>query len=132
MALSTLSWKLISSLLEAKKRRKILMGNKQKKKLENGKVVIDTKECKLSDKEKQTDRTTRMLLAVLLLFLITELPQAILGLLSAASEEFYMNCYQKLGEFLNRYQSYPRILIEIFFLIQKRKMVLFSFSFFLI
>lgn len=74
------------------------MGNNQKKKLENGKVV-DSKESKISDKEKQTDRTTRMLLAVLLLFLITELPQAILGLLSAASEEFYMNCYQKLGEF---------------------------------
>lgn len=50
------------------------------------------------EKEQQTDRTTRMLLAVLLLFLITEFPQAILGLLSVLiGEQFDMQCYRPLG-----------------------------------
>lgn len=49
--------------------------------------------------EQQADRTTRMLLAVLLLFLITELPQAILGILSAAlGEDFDTQCYRPLGK----------------------------------
>lgn len=51
------------------------------------------------DKEKQTDRTTRMLLAVLLLFLITEVPQGILGSLTLFfGDKFFKDCYQKLGD----------------------------------
>lgn len=47
-----------------------------------------------------TDRTTRMLLAVLLLFLTTEFPQGILGLLSALlGYNFFTQCYLKLGKF---------------------------------
>lgn len=39
-----------------------------------------------------------MLLAVLLMFLVTEFPQAILGLLSAViGEKFEMECYVSLG-----------------------------------
>lgn len=46
-----------------------------------------------------TDRTTRMLLAVLLLFLTTEFPQGILGLLSALlGYSFFTQCYLKLGK----------------------------------
>ncbi|XP_061394104.1 G-protein coupled receptor dmsr-1-like, partial [Musca vetustissima] len=49
------------------------------------------------DKAKQTDRTTQMLLAVLMLFLITELPQGIMGLLNTIlGEAFFMQCYLKL------------------------------------
>lgn len=83
--LTLLSWKLISVLLETKRRRKnLLNGSTSAKKLE---------------KEQQTDRTTRMLLAVLLMFLVTEFPQAILGLLSAViGEIFERECYVSLGE----------------------------------
>lgn len=51
----------------------------------------------------QTDHTTIMLLAVLILFLITEFPQGIFGLLSAVlHRNFYMKCYQRMGEMCTR------------------------------
>lgn len=83
--LTLLSWKLINVLLETKRRRKnLLNGSMNAKKME---------------KEQQTDRTTRMLLAVLLMFLVTEFPQAILGLLSAViGETFEKECFQTLGK----------------------------------
>lgn len=84
IALTFLSLQLIRALYEAKKRKEKLKGN----------ISI-----KLLSKKKQADRTTKMLIAVLLLFLITEFPQAILGLFSALlHENFYIHCYQKLGE----------------------------------
>ncbi|CAH1722811.1 unnamed protein product [Aphis gossypii] len=58
VALTVLSLRLICALLEAKRRRAKLTGSGRKS----------------ADKERQTDRTTRMLLAVLMLFLITEFP----------------------------------------------------------
>lgn len=82
----------------------MLTGNKPKKIIETNGDSEDTKglkkrrASKVLDKEKQTDRTTRMLLAVLILFLLTEFPQGILGLLSAIyGWQFYANCYSKLG-----------------------------------
>lgn len=79
--LTLLSWKLIAVLVETKKRRKNLLSGKK------------------IEKEQHTDRTTRMLLAVLLMFLITEFPQAILGLLSAViGETFERECYVSLGK----------------------------------
>lgn len=63
-------------------------------------VKKNKKNARLLDKEKQTDRTTRMLLAVLLLFLITEFPQGILGLLSVIfGVNFFLECYVNLGKF---------------------------------
>lgn len=102
IALTILSLRLIHALMEAKRRRKQLCNTNNLKQIVNGKVVESTprKNSKLLDKERQTDRTTKMLLAVLLLFLITEFPQGILGLLSAViGNLFFQNCYQKLGEF---------------------------------
>ncbi|CAB3383805.1 Hypothetical predicted protein [Cloeon dipterum] len=50
----------------------------------------------------RTDRTTRMLVAVTLLFLATELPQAVLGVLSGLNGPcFFQTCYQMLGEMLD-------------------------------
>ncbi|XP_032683158.1 sex peptide receptor-like [Odontomachus brunneus] len=68
--------------------------------------LFDTKRdgCprRVSKSDKRTDRTTRMLVAVLLLFLITEIPQGILGLLSAALGDcFFRNCYHKFGEMMD-------------------------------
>ncbi|XP_062550972.1 G-protein coupled receptor dmsr-1-like [Armigeres subalbatus] len=105
IALTILSLRLIAALLEAKRRRKQLTGNsKGMKQIVDGRVVDvqQKKSSKNMDKEKQTDRTTRMLLAVLLLFLITEFPQGILGLLSALlGKHFFYNCYLKLGDLMD-------------------------------
>ncbi|XP_023166664.1 sex peptide receptor-like [Drosophila hydei] len=105
-ALTVLSVRLIGALLDAKKRRKILACHaaNDMQPIVNGKVVTPTqpKSCKLLEKEKQTDRTTRMLLAVLLLFLITEFPQGIMGLLNALlGDAFLMQCYLKLSDLMD-------------------------------
>ncbi|XP_055840830.1 G-protein coupled receptor dmsr-1-like [Episyrphus balteatus] len=103
-ALTMLSVRLIAALLEAKRRRKQLTSNSNgMKHIVNGKVVDKPrKNSKTLEKEKQTDRTTKMLLAVLLLFLMTEFPQGILGLLSATlGDPFFEQCYIKLGEVMD-------------------------------
>ncbi|XP_046970396.1 G-protein coupled receptor dmsr-1-like [Vanessa cardui] len=52
--------------------------------------------------DKRTDRTTKMLLAVLLLFLVTELPQGILGLMSGLLGWcFFKRCYDLFGEMMD-------------------------------
>ncbi|KAL7732611.1 hypothetical protein ACLKA6_013543 [Drosophila palustris] len=105
-ALTVLSVRLIGALLEAKRRRKILACHaaNDMQPMVNGKVVLPTppRSCKLLEKEKQTDRTTRMLLAVLLLFLITEFPQGIMGLLNVLlGDAFLMQCYLKLSDLMD-------------------------------
>lgn len=85
--LTFFSLKLIKALYEAKKRKQKLAGNLS---------------LKLLTKKKQADRTTRMLTVVLLLFILTEFPQGILGLLSALlGEAFYRNCYHKFGDLMD-------------------------------
>ncbi|XP_032575059.1 sex peptide receptor [Drosophila sechellia] len=105
-ALTILSVRLIGALLEAKRRRKILACHaaNDMQPIVNGKVVTPTqpKSCKLLEKEKQTDRTTRMLLAVLLLFLVTEFPQGIMGLLNVLlGDAFFLQCYLKLSDLMD-------------------------------
>ncbi|XP_075163181.1 G-protein coupled receptor dmsr-1-like [Haematobia irritans] len=117
IALTILSIRLIMALLEAKRRRKMLTTNAANgmKPMVNDKTVKGEKQSsaeaphqkprknsKTLEKEKQTDRTTRMLLAVLLLFLITEFPQGILGLLNTIlGDDFYMQCYLKLSDLMD-------------------------------
>ncbi|XP_063701246.1 G-protein coupled receptor dmsr-1 [Culicoides brevitarsis] len=51
---------------------------------------------------RRTDRTTMLLVAVLILFLITEFPQGILGLMSAVLDQcFFKKCYTLFGEFMD-------------------------------
>ncbi|XP_050534199.1 G-protein coupled receptor dmsr-1-like [Daktulosphaira vitifoliae] len=86
IALTVLSLRLICALLEAKQRRAKLTASSRKS----------------ADKERQTDRTTRMLLAVLFLFLITEFPQGILGLLTLLlGKKFFQDCYQNMGDVMD-------------------------------
>lgn len=104
IALTGLSIKLVKVLLEAKRRRKKLTAKNQTViKMGNGKEHAcekPKKRRKGNDKERQTDRTTMMLLAVLLLFLVTELPQGILGLLGVILGQSFLNtCYAMLGKF---------------------------------
>ncbi|KAK5645400.1 hypothetical protein RI129_006700 [Pyrocoelia pectoralis] len=89
--LTILSQRIISALVEAKQRRRNLLASN-----------IKPLKTSRQNKEQQTDRTTRMLLAVLFLFLITEFPQAILGLLSVSiGPEFEMQCYNPLGDLMD-------------------------------
>ncbi|CAH2086389.1 unnamed protein product [Euphydryas editha] len=46
----------------------------------------------------RTDRTTRMLVALLGLFLATELPQALFGLLTAIAPHLFKMCYYAFGQ----------------------------------
>lgn len=95
-ALTELSRRLICALLETKRRRQQLIAA-------SGVVgKQSTRSSRFLEKERQTDRTTTMLLAVLLLFLLTEFPQGILGLLSVwFGENFFKHCYQNLGEVMD-------------------------------
>uniref|UniRef100_A0A1A9X0D9 G-protein coupled receptors family 1 profile domain-containing protein n=1 Tax=Glossina brevipalpis TaxID=37001 RepID=A0A1A9X0D9_9MUSC len=109
IALTILSIRLIMALLEAKRRRKKLTTSTVNglKSVSNGKTQEQQqsnkrKGSKTFEKEKQTDRTTRMLLAVLLLFLITEFPQGILGLLNIVlGRKFLMQCYLRLSDLMD-------------------------------
>ncbi|KAL0111901.1 hypothetical protein PUN28_013247 [Cardiocondyla obscurior] len=105
VALTGLSIKLVKVLLEAKRRRKKLTTKNTAIKMGNGKENAcekPKKKRKGNDKERQTDRTTMMLLAVLLLFLVTEMPQGILGLLSVIlGPSFFNTCYVMLGDVID-------------------------------
>lgn len=93
--LTVLSILLIIELLAAKERRKKLLNPTA----DNGVVKKKIQQRHL-DREKQADRTTKMLLAVLLLFLMVEFPQAIFGLLNhIVGEKFDRECYQPLGKY---------------------------------
>lgn len=93
--LTILSWILIKALVKTKKKRRLLLDTLLPL---DPKSETSAKKQRQIEKEQQTDRTTRMLLAVLLLFLITEFPQAILGLLSVLiGEQFETQCYRTLG-----------------------------------
>lgn len=80
VALTGLSLGLIKVLYEANLRR-------QRLKVKSG------------DCDKSHDRTTKMLLAVLALFLLTEFPSGMLALLSGAlGDEFFAHVYMNFGE----------------------------------
>lgn len=79
VALTGLSLGLIKVLYETNKRRQRLKNR--------------------TDVDRTRDRTTRMLLAVLLLFLLTEFPSGLLALLSGIlGTEFFNNVYLNFGE----------------------------------
>ncbi|KAG8322351.1 G-protein coupled receptor dmsr-1-like [Homalodisca vitripennis] len=84
--LTVISYNLITVLYEVNERKQRLKGD-------------SARPCKA---ERRVDRTTRMLVAVLLLFLITEVPQGILGLLSGIlGRRFFKNCYHQFGEVMD-------------------------------
>lgn len=100
LLLIVLSQCLISALIKTKQRRRKLL-NKVPLVTQNDGNNKSKKTNKIDASEQQVDRTTKMLLAVLLLFLITELPQAVLGILSALlGEIFERECYRTLGKYI--------------------------------
>ncbi|XP_043505672.1 G-protein coupled receptor dmsr-1 isoform X2 [Polistes fuscatus] len=93
---------LIKTLCRTKDRKKALKNYNQplmkNLPISNGSVIPR----KPSKNEKHADRTTRMLVAVLFLFLITEIPQGVLGLLSGILGDcFFRNCYHNFGEIMD-------------------------------
>ncbi|XP_037085514.1 probable G-protein coupled receptor 139 [Pollicipes pollicipes] len=92
LALTYFSIRLIRVLLETKRRKQRLM---------TGCRVLSA-DHHLVQGTRQTDRTTRVLVAVLLLFLLTEFPQGILALLSGILQDrFFRTCYLHVGELLD-------------------------------
>lgn len=95
LILTVISWWLIRALYSA---------NLHQKNLRNySSCPAAEKMVKRQHKaDKRTDRTTKMLLAVWLLFLLTELPQGILGLLSGVLGWcFFVRCYNLLGDMMD-------------------------------
>lgn len=84
--LTILTVLLISAMQAANKRRMILMSQGRKGE---------------SEREQETNRTTGMLLAIVALFLITELPQGILFLCSTFIPDFFGDVMVHLGDLLD-------------------------------
>lgn len=98
LILTAISVWLINTLIDAKKHKEILRGyncgNQKLAKSHGNKLV--------SKAERRADRTTKMLVAVLFLFLITEFPQGIFGLLVGMKGKcFFLKCYQSMGEVMD-------------------------------
>ncbi|XP_063905820.1 G-protein coupled receptor dmsr-1-like [Zophobas morio] len=85
-----ISW-LIRAFFKAKKRRLKLQSYND----------IDNKN-KTTKTKRRADRTTKMLVAVLLLFLLTEFPQGIFALLiGIKGKDLFLECYQLYGEIMD-------------------------------
>jgi hypothetical protein len=68
----------------------------------NATSLLSSEKRTVTKSEKRTDRTTKMLVTILLLFLITEFPQGILGLLSVILGRcFFRTCYYLWGEVMD-------------------------------
>ncbi|ENN77594.1 G-protein coupled receptor dmsr-1 [Dendroctonus ponderosae] len=97
--LTVLSYKIITALLETRRRRIKLLTSCQ--------PLDDLSRSSMSNrvhvyKDTQADRTTKMLLAVLFLFLLTEFPQGIMGQISAIyGDAFLKECYSAFGEIMD-------------------------------
>lgn len=92
--LACISYWLIKTLFRAKKRKEILNS------YDVCPTILNEKDGKKKPNkaERRADRTTRMLVAVLLLFLITEFPQGIFALkIGIRGKCFFLGCYQTFG-----------------------------------
>ncbi|RUS82540.1 hypothetical protein EGW08_009712 [Elysia chlorotica] len=87
IVLAYLSMLLIIAMQQAKKRRARLLNNISR--------VIE------HDSSSEHNRTTKMLVAVVLCFVITELPQGVIAWISAVDEVFFKNVYVQLGDFMD-------------------------------
>lgn len=93
--LTVLSIWLIRTIFKAKKRKQVLM-------LYYSCPVTDTNNKKKTKSERRAERTTKMLVAVLFLFLLTEFPQGIFGVLIGMKGKcFFIKCYQNFGEVMD-------------------------------
>ncbi|XP_023346816.1 sex peptide receptor isoform X2 [Eurytemora carolleeae] len=90
---------LIRALYQAEEHSKRMKnGNTENKKSTSTNTVPDNK---VSKRRKHTNRTTRLLIVILILFLLTEFPQGILLMTAVFAEEFFVDCYTPLGEMMD-------------------------------
>ncbi|XP_031640943.1 sex peptide receptor [Contarinia nasturtii] len=102
LVLTVISFILIRVLYQAAKRKVKLKGYNQAASTSNINTVKILNGHRPSKCQRRTDRTTMLLVAVLMLFLITEFPQGILGLLSGLLETcFFRKCYIPFGEMMD-------------------------------
>ncbi|CAG9820962.1 unnamed protein product [Phaedon cochleariae] len=95
--LTIISCWLIRTLFNAKRRKQVLRGYDSFPLTANGKEP--KRKCK---SERRADRTTRMLIAVLLLFLLTEFPQGLFAfVIGIKGKDFFLVCYQQYGEVMD-------------------------------
>ncbi|XP_005177141.2 G-protein coupled receptor dmsr-1 [Musca domestica] len=99
--LTIISFVLVKVLCEASKRKQKLKEYSNPNK--SGQLQHLQKHASRIPKcDRRTDRTTMLLVAVLILFLLTEFPQGILGLMSGIMEKcFFEVCYQVFGEMMD-------------------------------
>lgn len=89
-----LTYSLVKTLHRSKERKRMLHSYEVSRTILN-----EIAKKKLSKAERKTNRTTRLLLAVLFFFLMTELPQGILGLIiGVVGKCFFVGCYQTCGK----------------------------------
>ncbi|CAG4989390.1 unnamed protein product [Parnassius apollo] len=100
IALSILSTCLISKLTKTERRRQKLLKRSIVGPNDAEKQCLAEESC-AARRSSRTDRTTRMLLAVLGLFLSTEVPQGLLGLASALAPDFFKSCYGMFGDLMD-------------------------------
>ncbi|CAG9854495.1 unnamed protein product [Phyllotreta striolata] len=96
--LTIISVWLLRTLFNAKKRRQVLRG------YDSFPLTVGGKEVKRrsNKSERRSDRTTKMLIAVLLLFLITEFPQGMFALfVGIKGHDLFLTCYQRYGEVMD-------------------------------
>ncbi|CAD7014753.1 sex peptide receptor [Ceratitis capitata] len=107
--LTVISFILVRVLYEASKRKQKLKDYNNSNKTSGGNggascggEVPLTEQRRPPKCDRRTDRTTMLLVAVLILFLITEFPQGILGLLSGVLAKcFFFVCYPPFGEMMD-------------------------------
>lgn len=86
---------LVKTMQDAENRRKKMM-------TKNSVADGETQPIGTSSKRsRRSQRTTRMLLTVVILFLLTETPQGIMNLLSGIIKDFFHNIYTPLGDLLD-------------------------------
>ena len=90
IGLTVLSLLLVQTMRQAEERRQNL----------RGKSSATTKEG-AGGSDRKTNRTTMMLLLVVVLFLVTELPQGVINLLSGLLTDFVIEIYMALGDLLD-------------------------------
>lgn len=96
--LTAISVWLINTLIYVKKHKEILRSYHYT----NNEQLSKNHKITRNKAERRADRTTKMLIAVLLLFLITEFPQGIFGLLVGMRGKcFFLKCYQGMGEVMD-------------------------------
>ncbi|XP_045783078.1 G-protein coupled receptor dmsr-1-like [Maniola jurtina] len=101
VVLSILSVCLILKMKSSDRRRQKLLKKSAIVSKEGEKTRLNEEGGKKASGGGRTDRTTRMLVALLGLFLATELPQALFGLLTAIAPHLFQICYYAFGEVMD-------------------------------